>query len=111
MAYQPKIGEIIKMHSWHGVVLGIFRSQTGGTVLRVQTARNVFRSFPPEYIEVDLAPEAITPATRADLDKEIRLLQKMRDLGLQQMLEAITDNGANGLNQTATKIPLADHQA
>lgn len=71
MAYQSKVGDIIKMHSWHGVVLDVFTNEAGGTVLRVRTARNVFRGYPPEFIEVDLAREAITPASRADLEKEI----------------------------------------
>jgi hypothetical protein len=92
MAYKPQIGEIIRMHSWHGVVLNVFTSETGGMVLRVQTARNVFRGYPPEFIEVDLAPEAITPATMADLEKEIQLLQEMRQRSLQQMMESIKDN-------------------
>ncbi|GAB4408918.1 MAG: hypothetical protein Fur0044_02380 [Anaerolineae bacterium] len=89
MAYQPKAGDIIKMHSWHGVVLEVFTSKTGRTVLHVQTARNVFRGYPPEFIEVDVAPEAITPATRADLEKEIKHLQHMREIGLRQMLDRI----------------------
>lgn len=89
MAYQPKAGDIIKMHSWHGVVLKVFTSETGQTVLQVQTARNVFRGYPAEFIELDIAPEAITPATRADLDKEISYLQQMREVGLKQMLDRI----------------------
>jgi hypothetical protein len=105
MAYKPKIGEIIKMHSWHGVVLDVFTNENERTVLRVQTARNVFRGYPPEFIELDLAPEAITPATRADLDKEIKLLQEMRELGLQQMLSAIQDN--NGSAEAASEPQVA----
>jgi hypothetical protein len=89
MAYQPKAGDIIKMHSWHGVVLNVFTSDTGQTVLQVQTARNVFRGYPPEFIELSLAPEAVTPASRTDLDKEINYLQQMREVGLKQMLDRI----------------------
>jgi hypothetical protein len=89
MAYKPKAGDIIKMHSWHGVVLEVFTSETGRTVLHVQTARNVFRGYPPEFIEVEAAPEAITPATRTDLEKEIKHLQGMREIGLKQMLDCI----------------------
>jgi hypothetical protein len=82
------------------VVLDIFTNEAGGMVLRVQTARNVFRGYPPEFIEVDLAPDAITPATRADLDKEIRLLSERRELGLQQMIDAIRDdNGQAALER------------
>ncbi len=89
MAYEPKAGDIIKMHSWHGVILEVFTSKTGQTVLKVQTARNVFRGYPPEFIEVEAAPEAITPATRADLEKENKHLQNIREIGLKQMLDRI----------------------
>ena len=89
MAYQPKAGDIIKMHSWHGVVLSVFTNDTGQTVLQVQTARNVFRGYPPEFIELSLAPDAVTPASRADLEKEISYLQQMREVGLKQMLDRI----------------------
>jgi hypothetical protein len=92
MAYQPKVGDIIRMHNWHGVVLKVFSSDSGGTVLQVQTARNVFRGYPPEFIEVEAAPEAITPATRADLEQEIAYLQRMREVGLQQILEHIREH-------------------
>jgi hypothetical protein len=78
------------MHNWHGVILKVFTGESGtGTVLQVQTARNVFRGYPPEFIELDQAPEAIAPATRADLESEIRYLQRMREIGLQQMLNHI----------------------
>lgn len=89
MTYKPKVGDIIKMHSWHGVVLKVFTNQIGGTVLQVQTARNVFRGYPPEFIEVELAPEAISPATRQDLEEEISYLRQMREVGLKQMLDGI----------------------
>lgn len=92
MAYQPNVGDVIKMYSWHGVVLNVFTSQTGGTVLQVQTARNVFRDYPPEFIEVEAAPEAIQLASRADLEEEITCLQRMRDIGLKQMLDSINES-------------------
>jgi hypothetical protein len=104
MTYKPKVGDLIKMHSWHGVVLGVFTNEAGGMVLQVQTARNVFRGYPPEFIEVDLAPEAITPATRADLDKEINLLRDMRELGLQQMLDAIRDNNDQAVSESRIAV-------
>jgi hypothetical protein len=91
MAYQPNVGDVIKMHSWHGVVLNVFSSETGGTVLQVQTARNVFRGYPPEFIEVEAAPDAIQLATRADLEEEVTYLQRMRDIGLKQMLDSINE--------------------
>ena len=89
MSYQPKVGDIIKMHNWHGVVLKVFVNDTGGLVLQVQTVRNVFRGYPPEFIEVEAAPEAITQATQADLEAEIDYWQRMREIGLKQMMDNI----------------------
>lgn len=89
MAYQPRVGDIIKMQWWHGVVLKVFTDEAGGTVLQVQTVRNVFRGYGPEFIEVDIAPGAISPATRADLEREINQLQEARESGLRKMFEAI----------------------
>lgn len=89
MAYQPKVGDIIKMQWWHGVVLKVFKNEAGGTVLQVQTVRNVFRGYGPEFIEVEIAPEAISPATEADLEREINQLREVRENGLRKMFEAI----------------------
>jgi hypothetical protein len=89
MIYQPRAGDIVKMHSWHGVILKVFTNDNGGTVLQVQTVRNVFRGYPPEFIEVEAAPEAITPASQADLEEEIKYWRRMREIGLQQMLAGI----------------------
>jgi hypothetical protein len=89
MSYQPQLGDIIKMHNWHGVVLKVFVNDTGGVVLQVQTVRNVFRGYPPEFIEVEAAPEAVTQATRADLEAEIDYWQRMREIGLKQMIANI----------------------
>jgi hypothetical protein len=89
MAYQPKVGDIIKMQWWHGVVLKVFTNEAGGTVLQVQTARNVFRGYGPEFVEVEIAPEAISLATQADLEQEINQLQEVRERGLRKMFDAI----------------------
>ena len=89
MAYQPEVGDVIKIHSWHGVVLNVFTNEKGGTALQVQTARNVFRGYPPEFIELDVAPESINPANRADLEQEVQYLHRMREIGLQQMMDKI----------------------
>ena len=71
MVQPPKIGDIIKMYSWHGVVLDVFKNEKGRTILRVHTARNVFRKMGPEFIEFDLAPDKISLTTLADLEAEI----------------------------------------
>ena len=74
MVSTPKIGDIIKMRAWHGVVLDVLAGSSGRTVLRVQTVRNLFRRLNPEFIEFDLAPDVIAPATLDDLQQEICLL-------------------------------------
>lgn len=86
MAYLPKSGDIIKMRAWHGIVLDVFKNDMGRTVLRVQTVRNIFRKLGPELIEVDIAPDQITPATHQDLLNEINLHQKMQKEVLEQFL-------------------------
>ena len=87
MKFKP--GDIIKMHNWHGVVLKVFQSDDGGTVLYVHTVRNVFRGYPPEYIEVNLAPDSIQPASRQALEQELQKHHQVREAALQQFLTAI----------------------
>ena len=77
MSYLPKVGEIIKMRSWHGIVLEVYRNEAGKTVLQVQTVRNIVRKPGPELIEVDLAPEHIVPVSLEELRQEISLHQEM----------------------------------
>ena len=89
MNYIPKPGDIIKMRAWHGIVLDVFKNVNGRTVLRVQTVRNIFRKLGPELIEVDIAPDQITPATRQDLLNEIALHQKMQEEVIEQFLGQI----------------------
>ncbi len=52
----------------------------------------MFRGYPSEFIEVEAAPEAISLASRADLEQEIEHLQQVREFGLQQMLSSINEN-------------------
>ncbi|MCB0166057.1 MAG: hypothetical protein KDI79_17620, partial [Anaerolineae bacterium] len=75
--------------AWHGIVLDVFKNDMGRTVLRVQTVRNIFRKLGPELIEVDIAPDQITPATHQDLLNEINLHQKMQKEVLEQFLAHI----------------------
>ena len=100
MNYLPKPGDIIKMRAWHGIVLDVFQNELGQTVLRVQTARNIFRKLGPELIEIDIAPDQITPATREDLLIEIALHQKMQ----KEVVEQFLDNLEKMPAMTAEKI-------
>lgn len=84
--YIPKVGEFIKIRSWHGLVIDVFKNDRGNIVLRVQTVRNVFRKLGPEFIELDLAPEQITPARLDDVQKEIEQHRKMQENALAQLL-------------------------
>jgi hypothetical protein len=85
----PQPGDIIKMRAWHGIVMDVFRNEMGRTVLQVQTVRNIFRKPGPELIEVDLAPDQITPATPEDLLNEIALHQKMQAEAIDQFLSQL----------------------
>jgi hypothetical protein len=87
MNYRPKPGDIIKMRAWHGIVLDVFRNEMGKPILRVQTVRNIFRKLGPELIEIDIAPDQITPATREDLLNEIALHQKMQKEVIEQFMD------------------------
>lgn len=86
MNYTPKAGDVIKMRAWHGIVLDVFKNETGRTVLRVQTVRNIFRKLGPELIEVDIAPDQIMPATPEDLHQEIMLHQTNQQEALKEFL-------------------------
>lgn len=87
MGSPPKVGDIVRMRSWHGVVLDVFKNETGKTILRVQTARNVFRRLNPEFIELDLAPELIEVATIADLQAEIESYQQFLNRSITELIE------------------------
>ena len=100
MNYLPKPGDIIKMRAWHGIVLDVFQNEMGQTVLRVQTVRNIFRKLGPELIEIDIAPNQITPATREDLLNEIALHQKMQ----KEVVEQFLDNLEKMPAMTAEKV-------
>lgn len=81
------VGDVIRIHNWFGVVLETHFDIDGElSVIRVQTARNIFRGHGPEYIDVRMLPEAIQPATRADLEQEIQTHQRLLDTAVGRML-------------------------
>lgn len=67
----------------------------GKTILRVQTVRNIFRRLNPEFIEFDLAPEAISPATLSDLQAEVESYQAFLNESVQELLSQAKVNGVN----------------
>lgn len=93
MVSTPKVGDIIKMRAWHGVVLDVFANPGGRTVLHVQTVRNVFRRLNPEFIEFDLASDAIAPATLDDLQQEVAQYRAFLDESVQQLIGCASTNG------------------
>ena len=88
MVSPPKIGDVVKIRAWHGVVLDVFKGETGKTILRVQTVRNVFRRLNPEFIEYDLAPDTITLARAEDLETEIERYKEVLDTSLHELLDS-----------------------
>ncbi|MFN8488401.1 MAG: hypothetical protein U0350_12455 [Caldilineaceae bacterium] len=93
MVRDPKVGEVIRMHNWHGIVLDVLKSNSGKTVFYVQTARNIFRGKNPEHIEINLASDAIETATLADLEKEVFELKQRQDRELAVLIGKALGNG------------------
>jgi hypothetical protein len=88
-----KQGDVVKIHNWHGVVLETHFDESGAlSVIRVQTARNLFRGYGPEYIDVRLDPEAVSLAALADLEQEIETHRRLLDNALQRLLEDVTQH-------------------
>jgi hypothetical protein len=96
-----KQGDVVKIHNWHGVILETHFDESGAlSVIRVQTARNLFRGYGPEYIDVRLDPEAVSLAALADLEQEIETHRRLLAGALERLLADATPQ------QEAT--PLAD---
>lgn len=104
MASPPKVGDVIRMRSWHGVVLDVFRNERGKTILRVQTVRNLFRRLNPEFIEFDLAPEAISPATVSDLQAEAMSYQEFLNESLEELLNQVQENGVSEQTEAEKRV-------
>lgn len=82
-------GDVIKIHNWLGVVLETHFDEKGElSIIRVQTARNIFRGHGPEYLDIRMQPDAIQPATLAELKQEIETHQRLLDGALARMLAA-----------------------
>ena len=96
MVSPPQVGQIIRLRSWHGVVLDVFTNDAGKTILRVQTVRNVFRRLNPEFIEFDLAPDAIEPASLDDLQEEVTNYETALEQSIEDLISVarVRGNGA-----------------
>ncbi|NHZ72834.1 MAG: hypothetical protein GWP17_07100 [Aquificales bacterium] len=81
------VGDVIKIHNWFGVVLETHFDVNGElSIIQVQTARNIFRGHGPEYLDVRMLPEAIQPATLADLELEMQTHHRLLNTVLNRML-------------------------
>lgn len=86
------VGNVVKIQNWFGVVLETHVDKDGNlSVIQVQTARNIFRGFGPEYIDIRLQPDAIQLATEADLQEEIKKHQRLQNAALNRMLSSVHD--------------------
>ena len=95
MVSPPQVGQIIRLRSWHGVVLDVFTNEVGKTILRVQTVRNVFRRLNPEFIEFDLAPEAIEVASLEDLEAEVASYEAVLQQSILELVDHAKRNGGS----------------
>lgn len=83
------MGSVVKIHSWHGVVLEThYDTQNRLSIIQVQTARNIFRGYGPEYLDVRLMPEAIELASLADLQQEIETHRRLLNGAVERMIGA-----------------------
>ena len=81
------VGDVVKIHNWFGVVLETHCDDRGElSIIQVQTARNIFRGHGPEYLDVRLQPDAVQPATLADLKQEIETHRRLLDGALARVL-------------------------
>ncbi|MDX1520954.1 MAG: hypothetical protein R3264_04965 [Anaerolineae bacterium] len=91
MAYLPKVGDVVGIYNWFGVILATHFDEEGNlSILEVQTPRNLFRNLNPELIDYRQNPEAIRRASRADLEQEIEMRQKMLDSNIEALVKAAT---------------------
>lgn len=82
-----KPGDVVRVHSWHGVVLETNYDESGAlSVVRIQTVRNVFRGYGPEYIDVRLDAEAVVPAELANLQQEIETHRRLLDGAVERLI-------------------------
>ncbi|MCC6607930.1 MAG: hypothetical protein IT327_32290 [Anaerolineae bacterium] len=91
MVSNAKITEgcVVKIHNWYGVVLEThYDDQNRLSIIQVQTARNIFRGYGPEYLDVRLMPEAIELASLADLQQEIETHRRLLNGAVERMIGA-----------------------
>ncbi|GAB4431915.1 MAG: hypothetical protein Kow0031_13170 [Anaerolineae bacterium] len=93
MVFTPKVGDVVKIRNWYGVVLDItYTADNQPAILQVQTPRNVFRNMGPEFIDIRLSPDQVQLASRTELDREIEFRYGLLEASLNEMLAAVGDD-------------------
>lgn len=94
--YVPKVGDVVRLfdwQDWHAVVLGVFYDYGGiPVILRVHSAKNVFKKIGPEFIDMRLSPTEIHPATKEDFLSEIVSRQTELNATINELLGEINGN-------------------
>lgn len=84
------VGDVVKIHNWYGVVLETHFAENGDlSLIQVQTARNLFRGYGPEYVDIRLQPQAIQRGTLAELRREIATHQRLLDGAVARLVETV----------------------
>ncbi len=84
------VGEVIKIHNWYGVVLETHYDTNGDlSIIHVQTARNIFRGYGPEYIDVSMMPETVQLAALIELEQEIQTHYRLLNGAVERLLVAV----------------------
>ena len=73
--------------------MDVFTNEVGKTILRVQTVRNIFRRLNPEFIEFDVAPEAIEAASMEELEAEVANYEEVLQASLRELVGHVKRNG------------------
>ena len=79
-----KKDDIVKVHLWHGVVVDIYRSETGTVIVEVLFVKNVFKMQRAEFIPLT----ELEPATLEGLLTEKHNLREGLGYNLERLLEA-----------------------
>lgn len=84
---QITVGDVVKIRNWFGVILEVHHDEMGQlSIIQVQTARNIFRGYGPEYIDVRMAPHSIELAAETDLQKELETRRKLQETAVTELL-------------------------
>jgi hypothetical protein len=90
----PQKGSIIKMPSGCGVILDIYRNETGEAILKILYAKNIVKLQDPELLPMQLANElgfvlADEAAFYADLEVNRQWYQRQFDARLRTLQNAL----------------------